>query len=80
MYFVYILESLNNDFIYKGLTDNIDRRLNQHFSGKVFSTKRKLPLRLVHVEICKTRVEARKLELFFKSGFGREIIEEIAKS
>jgi len=36
-----------------------------------------LPLDLIHVEICNTRSEARKLELFFKSGYGREVIEEI---
>ena len=33
------------------------------------------PLKLFHVELCKTRKEARKLEKYFKSGYGREIIE-----
>ena len=78
MYFVYILQSLRTDEFYKGLTINIDRRIDQHLNGRSPSTKSKLPLRLVHVELCKTRKEARKMEKFFKSGFGRETIEEIS--
>lgn len=78
MYYVYVLQSLKTREFYKGLTDNFDRRLSEHLKGKSNSTRNKLPLRIVHVEICKNREEARKLEKFFKSGYGREIIEEIA--
>ena len=77
MYFVYILQSVKTGELYKGLTDDFDRRLLQHSQGKVSSTKNSLPLRIVHVELCNTRPEARKVEKFFKSGFGREIIKEI---
>ena len=62
---------------YKGLTNQIDRRLNEHFSGKSPTTKWQIPLELVHVEICESRSHARKLEKYFKSGYGREIIEEV---
>ncbi|KKW11271.1 MAG: hypothetical protein UY49_C0005G0001, partial [Microgenomates group bacterium GW2011_GWC1_49_7] len=78
MYFVYILKTLHKSSYYKGLTNNLERRLNQHANRKVKSTKLLLPLQLIHVELCSTRTEARKLEKFFKSGYGREIIEEIA--
>ena len=77
MYYVYILKSLNTGEFYKRLTADIEKRLKQHFSGQSKSTKYRLPLELVHVEICKTRLEARKTEKFFKSGYGREIINEI---
>ena len=77
MHFVYVIQSIKTGEVYKGLTDNIDRRLTQHMTGKSRSTKSKLPLRLVHVEICSSRTEARVLEKFFKSGFGRETILEI---
>src|SRR3989338_3276777 len=77
MFFVYILQSLQSGEFYKGLTDNIDRRINEHLNGKVNSTRLRLPLKLVHVEICITRGQARKMEKFFKSGYGREIIKEI---
>ena len=78
MYYVYILQSLKTKEFYKGLTDNFDRRLNEHLKEKSNWAKNKLPLKLIHVEICTDRLEARKLEKFFKSGYGREIIEELA--
>ena len=78
MFFVYVLKSLKTGEFYKGITGDPNRRLNEHFRGKVSSTKNKLPLELIYVEICSTRLEARKLEKFLKSGFGREIIGEIS--
>ena len=79
MYYVYVLQSLKTGKFYKGLTDNLERRLLQHFKGECPSTKKMLPLHLVHVELCSSRVEARQKEKFFKSGYGREIIKEIAE-
>jgi len=78
MYFVYVILSLKSKEFYKGLTNNIDRRIEQHFDGKTTFSKNKLPLKLIHVEICNTRIEARKVEKFLKSGYGREVIREIA--
>ena len=77
MYFVYILKSLKNGSYYKGFTNNISRRISEHNSGKTSSNKKLAPFKLIHVEICQTREEARKLEKFFKTGYGREIIREI---
>lgn len=77
MYFVYILSLSTGDY-YKGITDNINRRVKQHSLGKVDATKNKLPIRLIHVEVVNSRVEARVLEKYFKSGYGREIIQEVA--
>ena len=77
MFFIYILKSLKTKEFYKGLTNSIERRLKQHFTGKVLFTKNKLPLKLIHVEICSNRNRARIMEKFFKSGYGREIIKEI---
>ncbi|HSX19218.1 MAG TPA: GIY-YIG nuclease family protein [Candidatus Saccharimonadales bacterium] len=78
MFFVYILQSLKTGEFYKGLTDNISRRIDQHFIGKSNWAKGKLPIKLVHVEICQTRQEARTTEKFFKSGYGREVVKELA--
>jgi putative endonuclease len=77
MYFVYILRSVKTGEYYKGLTDNFERRLHEHEIGKSLTTKWRLPLEIVHVELCEMRKEARKLEKYFKSGAGREIIEEL---
>ncbi|KKS32573.1 MAG: hypothetical protein UU93_C0006G0052 [Candidatus Amesbacteria bacterium GW2011_GWA2_42_12] len=77
MYFLYILKSLSRNIYYKGITNNIDRRLVEHLSGQSRSTKSLLPINLIHVEVCETRIKARELEKYFKSGAGREIIKEI---
>ena len=76
-YFVYVLKSLKTENYYKGITNDINRRITEHFEGSSFTTKSQLPLKLVHVEACRTREEARNLEKFFKSGFGREIIRQM---
>ncbi len=43
MYKVYILKSSDYPKTYVGITDNIDRRLKEHNSGKNFYTKRYKP-------------------------------------
>ena len=79
MYFNYILELSTGEF-YKGFTSTLDKRLKEHLNGKVRSTKNKLPFALIHVELSTNRAEARELEKFFKSGYGRETIKEIAEN
>ena len=79
MWYVYILKSINTGRFYKGLTGDLEERLKRHYDGRESVTKSMLPLILIHVEICDTRLQARKLEKFFKSGYGREVIKEIYK-
>ena len=76
-WYTYVLMSSKTGALYKGLTENLDRRLKEHFNGNVTSTKSILPLKLVHVELSSSRKEARDLEVFFKTGYGREILKEI---
>ena len=78
MYYVYILKSLIDGSYYKGRTSNFNRRFKEHENGKTQSTRFKRPFKLVHVEIANTLDEAKRLEAYFKSGYGREIINEIA--
>ena len=59
------------------MTQDLKTRLKQHFSGRCASTKKMLPLELVHVEIYQNRLQARKMEKYLKSGYGREIIKEL---
>ncbi len=78
MYYVYIIKSLNKNYFYTGLTKNIEDRLLRHTKGREKTTRYYARFRLIHVEVVKDRKEARKMEKYFKSGFGREIIKEIA--
>lgn len=76
---IYLLESLINGKSYTGSTheDNPEKRLQSHNSGKVRSTKFGRPWRLIYSEKFDNYTEARKRELFFKSGKGRELVKNI---
>ena len=43
MYFVYILQSLKDNKRYIGSTNEIQRRVEEHNSGKVKSTRNRIP-------------------------------------
>ena len=77
MYYVYILQSQLDASLYKGLTDNLERRLHEHELGKCVSTRNKRPLDLVYLESFDNRTDARIREKYFKSGIGREILHEM---
>ena len=76
MYFVYILQSLKDLRTYVGFTDNFDRRLKQHNSGLVKSTKHRIPFKVLYYEVSTTSKEAKKRELWYKSGAGRRKLKE----
>jgi len=76
MYYVYVLKSRRNGFLYIGMTSNLKRRLYEHGIGHVRSTRSRRPLSLMYLEECGNRASARSREVFLKSGCGREFIEE----
>jgi putative endonuclease len=76
-YYVYVIKSGKDGSWYKGITDNLERRLNQHNSGKNKSTKGKGPYEMVYFEECENRIEARVREKYFKSGIGREQLKNL---
>ncbi|NMB82415.1 MAG: GIY-YIG nuclease family protein, partial [Ignavibacteria bacterium] len=50
MFTVYILRSDKDKKRYIGFTDNLDRRISEHNSGRVVSTKNRRPLNLIYTE------------------------------
>ncbi|NLG07506.1 GIY-YIG nuclease family protein [Candidatus Peribacteria bacterium] len=72
MFTVYVLSSTKKNYLYVGLTNNLDRRLNQHNNGRVQSTRPYRSFQLLYTETCTTRQEARNKEKYFKSGCGKE--------
>jgi putative endonuclease len=77
MLFVYALQSQQKNFIYVGMTDNIERRLKEHNSGNVRSTKFYRPLKVIYTEPHRTRIEARSREKYLKSGIGKEFLKSL---
>lgn len=72
MYFVYILKSLKDGNLYIGRTNNIERRLKEHNSGKVRSTKSRIPFILLDKTETFSESESVKLEIEYKKGYKRE--------
>jgi len=75
MWYIYVIKSQTNGRLYTGYTENLDGRLNAHNWGKVRSTKAYKPYSLVYKEEFENKTDARKREIFLKSGKGREFIK-----
>lgn len=73
-FYVYILRSLKNGSFYKGQTDDIERRLEEHNSGNVKATAPFIPWELVCCIEKPTRSEACILERKLKNITSKEKI------
>jgi putative endonuclease len=77
MFFTYVLFSKKLNKRYVGSTANLTKRLNEHNSGKSKFTKGGIPWKLIYSEEFGSNSEARKRELFLKSGAGRKFLDSI---
>ena len=72
IYFVYILQSLENPKeTYVGRTSDVYRRLQEHNSGKNQSTKSDRPWKLLTFTAFDSKEKADMFERYMKSGSGR---------
>ena len=71
MFYVYILLSEKDNKRYIGCTENLDRRLAEHNSGLVKSTKNRRPLKLIYFEEYENKSDARKREKEIKAKKGK---------
>lgn len=74
-YYVYVLLSEKDNQLYTGYTSDLKRRLNDHQSGIVNSTKYRLPLKLIYFEGCLNQQDATRREKYLKSGNGKIYIK-----
>ncbi|RJQ36973.1 GIY-YIG nuclease family protein [Candidatus Microgenomates bacterium] len=79
MWYVYVLKSLRNERLYTGSTNDIERRFKEHNLGYCKYTRLTRPFKLIYQETYGTRLEARRRELFLKTGKGREILKNLLK-
>jgi len=77
MYFTYILKSRNFDYFYIGHTADLEKRLSEHNSGRVKSTKKYLPWEIIYYESINTKSEAYKRELQIKSYKGGNAFKKL---
>ncbi|HCY77300.1 MAG TPA: endonuclease [Ignavibacteriales bacterium] len=77
MFFVYAIKSLKRNYIYVGLSNNLERRLAEHNGGRNKTTEPYRPFKLIYSEEFDTRIKARTREKYFKSGSGKEFLKNI---
>jgi len=71
MYYVYAIKSTIKNWIYVGMTNDLDRRLKQHNLGQNRSTKPYAPFVLVYSEKQSDRISAREREKYLKTASGK---------
>ena len=74
MHYVYLLLSEKDDKFYTGSTNDLKRRLYEHNSGNVRSTRNRRPLKLIYYEACLNDDDAKQREIYLKSGMGKKYI------
>jgi len=72
MYFVYSLQSeLNPDHYYVGITTDINRRIEEHNTGKSIHTNKFCPWKLLIYVAFTDKTKAQNFEKYLKTGSGR---------
>ncbi len=77
MYFVYAIKSELKDWIYVGISNDIERRLKQHNAGYNRSTKPYRPFKLIYKEQLPDRIAARAREKYLKSTVGKRFLRSL---
>jgi len=71
MFYVYILQSEQDNKFYIGFTKDLKKRLRQHNNKEVISTSKRGKLTLIMYEAYLLEEDARKREKFFKTTKGK---------
>jgi len=77
MFSVYVLRSGKTGRRYVGSGGDLSDRLRRHNAGESPATKHGLPWTLIHEEQFPTRAEAMARERFFKTGRGRDELNQL---
>jgi putative endonuclease len=80
MYYTYILQSKKDNQFYTGYTVDLKKRLQEHNSGKVVSTKNREPFELVYYEGCLNQQDATHREKYLKTAWGKRYIKSRLKN
>jgi len=77
MYYVYILLNETKTRPYVGVAADVDKRLEDHNTGRVGSSRPYRPYKIINVESFATLSETRQKEKFYKSTTGRRRLREM---
>jgi putative endonuclease len=76
MYYTYVLYSEKDSQWYTGATSDLRARFLEHTAGRVRSTERRRPLKLVYYEGCLDREDAFRRERYLKTGRGKRYLRQ----
>jgi len=76
MYTVYTLISQSKNWIYVGMTSDINDRISRHQNGYERTTKPYRPFSVLLLASAFNRHEARRLEKWYKTAYGKSVIRE----
>jgi putative endonuclease len=79
-FYTYVLRSLTDLKFYVGFTSNLMQRFEAHNSGKVSSTKNRIPFELVYFEGCQSKEDAMHREKYLKTFYGKMFLKNRLKS
>jgi putative endonuclease len=79
-YYVYVLLSEKDKNFYTGYTKNVNNRLAQHNAGKVESTKKRVPFKLIYWEGCLNQKDALGREKYLKTAWGKRYLKNRLKN
>ncbi len=79
MHYVYTLLSEKDGYFYTGSTNDLIRRFEDHNTGRVNSTKNRIPLKLIYYEACINEEDARQRERYLKTGMGNKYLKNRLK-
>jgi len=79
MFYTYVLLSLKDKRKYIGFTRDLKKRLKEHNSGKVESTKHRTPFVLIYYEACLSEEDAVIREKYFKTKWGFKCLQKRLK-
>jgi len=76
-YYTYILKSLKNNSLYIGYTSDLRKRFERHNKGLNKATKPFIPYKLIHYEAFLNRIDAKRREVYLKSGWDFKSIQKM---
>ncbi len=74
-FYVYVLRSKIDGNFYTGFSIDLEKRIEEHNRGEVFSTKHRIPLEIVYYEVSFSRDDATHREKYLKTTYGKRYIK-----
>ena len=80
MQYVYVLQSGKDGNLYIGCTHDLRERVKLHNAGKVPSTSKRIPLKLIFYEAYLDQRDAFDRERYLKTRWGRNHLHKVLRN